>query len=380
MKLLIRWAAILSLVSVLGGEYLLSRSQLAQALPKNAILITQSTAYDFTARALSHLKAKNFQQAFDDASQAIKIDPTYRDAYMVRANASFELGDNEGGHSDWQTARTMLYGSGIQRRNKKLDNAVKRTLLFGSNMQRRSKDVEKLQNAAKNAQGQDTKTATASPSPKPAQPPQTAQDVYAVAGQTTVLIEGQNPGSGVILAKTNNTYYVLTAKHVVATPDEYKIIVAGGKEYDVDINKIKRLSNLDLAIVEFTSSQNYPVARVGNSDQVKQGANIYVSGWPIPDQAISKPTQIVTEGQVVGLQADDKDGYGLLYGNNTAPGMSGGPVLNADGQLVGIHGRAAGNQTSGKVGINLGIPINLFLQSANQAGISLQQMGLKAQN
>lgn len=358
MKPLIRWAAILSLVSVLGVEYLLSRSQLAQALPKNEVLITQSTAYDFIDRALSHLDAKDFQQAFDDASQAIKIDPTYRDAYIVRARASNGLGDHEGFISDLNKARSIL-----QRRNN----------------QRRSENVEKLQNAAKNAPS-DTKTATATPNSKPTQSAQSAQDIYTIASQTTVLIEGQNPGSGVILAKANNTYYVLTAKHVVATPDQYQIIVAGGKAYDIDANKIKRLSKLDLAIVEFTSNQNYPVAQVGNSDQVKQGANIYVSGWPIPDQAISKPTQIVTEGQVVGLQADDKDGYGLLYGNNTAPGMSGGPVLNADGQLVGIHGRAAGNQTSGKVGINLGIPINLFLQSANQAGISLQQMGLKAQN
>lgn len=55
-------------------------------------------------------------------------------------------------------------------------------------------------------------------------------------------------------------------------------------------------------------------------------------------------------------------------------------LLDSNGQLVGIHGHASGNQTSGKVGINLGIPINLFLQSTGQAGINLQQLGLKAQN
>ncbi|NJN38947.1 MAG: trypsin-like peptidase domain-containing protein [Acaryochloridaceae cyanobacterium CSU_3_4] len=206
------------------------------------------------------------------------------------------------------------------------------------------------------------------------------QDVYQIAKKTTVLIDGQNPGSGVIIAKTNNVYYVLTAKHVVATADEYKIITPDRKQYTVEPNKIKRLSQLDLAIVEFTSMQPYPLARLGNSDQVKQGANVYVSGWPLPDQAITQRTHLVTKGEIAGLQPGDPEGYGFLYGNNTAPGMSGGPILDTNGQVIGIHGRAAGNQVSGKVGINLGIPINLFLRSATQAGINLQQLGLKAEN
>lgn len=338
-------------------------------------------------RARSHIGLGDFKSALNDANRAVQINSKSSSTYAVRARARIGLGDTKGGLTDAKQAIQLnpkdgdgYYARGLARL--KQGDQQGATADYNQAIQKEPSLAKELENYTQTAQNQvpETKIATASPSPKPAQPPQIAQDVYAVASQITVLIEGQNPGSGVILAKTNNTYYVLTAKHVVATPDEYNIIVAGGKAYDVDTNKMKRLSNLDLAVIEFTSNQNYPVARVGNSDQVKQGANIYVSGWPLPDQAISKPTQIVTEGRVVGLQADDKDGYGFLYGNNTAPGMSGGPVLDAKGQVVGIHGRAAGNQTSGKVGINLGIPINLFLQSANQAGINLQQMGLKAQN
>jgi serine protease Do len=59
--------------------------------------------------------------------------------------------------------------------------------------------------------------------------------------------------------------------------------------------------------------------------------------------------------------------------------MSGGPIFNSSGKLVGIHGRASGTQISGKTGINLGIPINLFLNQASQIGLSLKQLGLKAQ-
>lgn len=218
----------------------------------------------------------------------------------------------------------------------------------------------------------------AAPPPTPA-PSTPSADPYKIAKQITVLIDGQNPGSGVIIAQSNNIYYVLTAKHVVATSDEYEIVTPDGRKHAVASQKIKRLPKIDLAMVEFTSKQDYPVATLGNSEQAKQGMNIYVSGWPIPEQAITQPTHLVTKGDIVGLQTGDADGYSLLYGNSTAPGMSGGPILNTEGQVIGIHGRAAGNQESGKVGINLGMQISLFLQSASQVGIDVQQLGLEAQ-
>jgi serine protease Do len=59
--------------------------------------------------------------------------------------------------------------------------------------------------------------------------------------------------------------------------------------------------------------------------------------------------------------------------------MSGGPVLDSKGLVVGIHGRAAGNKVTGKVGINLGIPVNLFLRLLPETGLNMQKIGLKAQ-
>jgi hypothetical protein len=50
-----------------------------------------------------------------------------------------------------------------------------------------------------------------------------SEAVGKIAQQITVLIDGQNPGTGVIIAKKDNTYYVLTAGHVVATEDEMRL-------------------------------------------------------------------------------------------------------------------------------------------------------------
>jgi S1-C subfamily serine protease len=225
-------------------------------------------------------------------------------------------------------------------------------------------------------------TAGGAPGTVPANNPPAAANtspvnVYKIANETTVLIEGQITGSGVIIGRTGDTYYVLTAGHVVATRDEYMIVTPDGKKYPLDYNRVRKLENLDLALLQFTSSENLPLARLGNSEQINQGDSIYVSGWPAVGDAITRPTHLVTEGRISGFQRGESAGYELTYSNPTAPGMSGGPVFNATGRVIGIHGRAAGNQDIGKVGINLGIPIHLFLRQAPQAGLNLKQLGLR---
>jgi S1-C subfamily serine protease len=204
------------------------------------------------------------------------------------------------------------------------------------------------------------------------------QNLYKTAREITVLIEGDGNASGVIISKVDQTYYVLTAKHAVKDGKTYTVITGDGRKYSVAYSQIKQFADLDLALIPFSSDQSYAIANLGNSEQVSQGDNVYVSGWPGTEEAITKRTHLVTDGRIVGLQKGDVDGYELMYGNSTAPGMSGGPVLDTSGRVIGIHGRAAGNQVSGKVGINLGIPINLFLQMAPKAGLSLQKLGLKS--
>jgi S1-C subfamily serine protease len=206
--------------------------------------------------------------------------------------------------------------------------------------------------------------------------------VYKIASQTTVLIDGQTTGSGsgVIISKIAGTYYVLTAKHVVDRPGKYTLIDPNGKKYALDYSQVKKFTNLDLAVVQFKSTDNLAIAQMGDSEKVSQGDSIYVSGWPAVDQAITKHSHLVTEGRIAGVRPANSDGYELMYGNSTGPGMSGGPIFNNTGRVVGIHGRAAGNTVIGKVGINLGIPIHLFWRQAPQAGLNLQKIGLKAEN
>ncbi|WP_051470071.1 S1 family peptidase [Fischerella sp. PCC 9605] len=202
-------------------------------------------------------------------------------------------------------------------------------------------------------------------------------EVNNIAKQVTVLIQSKKPkyGSGVIIKKQGNTYTVLTAAHVVEVKDNYEIITPNGKRYAVSYSSVKQLPGVDLAVVQFTSSQNYTVAKIGNSDASTEGTTAYVAGFPAPTFAINQSIYIFSDGKITANASKPlRDGYRLVYSNNTLEGMSGGAVLNEKGELIGIHGRADLDTKENKTGFNLGIPIKSFLglsaKAAVDAGVS----------
>ncbi len=223
------------------------------------------------------------------------------------------------------------------------------------------------------------------------------EEVNNIAREVTVLINGINPGSGVIIAKDGGSYYVLTANHVVKTEDEYQIITPDRQAYKVNYKKVKHFSGLDLALVEFSSNKDYKIATLANSDLATEGKTVYISGWPNPGQNITERIRQFTTGQISSRpQKPLADGYSVVYTNVTRAGMSGGPVFDTAGRVIAIHGRGegevisseekqklqesgAGNilATASKVGFNLGIPINTFLSTAPQQKIYL---GVKVEN
>ncbi|NJK41351.1 MAG: trypsin-like peptidase domain-containing protein [Acaryochloridaceae cyanobacterium SU_2_1] len=191
----------------------------------------------------------------------------------------------------------------------------------------------------------------------------------------TVVVDSDSPGSGVIINKQGKTYTVLTAEHVVRYPDfEYKIITKDKQKYPVNYQNVKKLPGVDLAVITFTSDHSYSTAQFAASGQANILAVVYVAGYPDPGQAIADRLFQFTKGEVTGQNAQAKDGYSLVYSNLTRKGMSGGPVINDSGQLVGIHGRAETDLSEGiqvKAGFNLGIPIKTFLALAPKVGIKL---------
>lgn len=211
-----------------------------------------------------------------------------------------------------------------------------------------------------------------------------AYEIKQIAKEITVLIfTPAGSGSGVIIAKNNDNYWVLTAGHVIEgikSQESADIQTYDGKSYLIDTSNIILFNDLDLGLVKFTAPEiNYQVAAINNSEKVEELTEIFVAGYPLPGQAMRRTFNITT-GNITSIDTFNNAGYDLVYTNATRSGMSGGPILNNQGELIGIHGRAEGtllpDGTAIKAGFNLGIPIQAFIQELPRTEID-EKLDLK---
>ncbi len=208
-------------------------------------------------------------------------------------------------------------------------------------------------------------------------------EVAKIARGITVLIDGKyNSGSGVIVKKEDDTYTVLTNHHVAEKKDAYVIVAPDGKRHKIQFKDIKKLPDVDLALLKFTSNNNYSVAKIGNSSHAALGTTTYVAGFPkntVEKKPLSydfPPAGTITANASQALPG----GYALAYRINSSPVMNGGPVLNEQGELIGIQGLGDENLNNPeskpnptrayiKTGRNFAIPIHTFLQLSKSVGV-----------
>ncbi|AFW95522.1 MULTISPECIES: tetratricopeptide repeat-containing serine protease family protein [Nostocales] len=206
--------------------------------------------------------------------------------------------------------------------------------------------------------------------------------VDAIAKKITVLVlisgAKNGSGSGIIIQRNGNTYTVLTAYHVVKDPNsQYQIVTPDGQHYRVNYQTVKQpTNNIDSAVLQFTSNQNYPVAKIGNSDTVKRLTNIYLAGFPGKRGGVRvPPVYDCRDGQVIAnaTQTIVEDGYTLFHKSSARPGMSGGAVLNEQGEVIGIFGKGENPsfETVRGAGRNYSIPINTFIKLSAGVGVNL---------
>jgi len=229
-----------------------------------------------------------------------------------------------------------------------------------------------------------------------------------IAQQTTVNISGKGSGSGVIIGKKSNTYYVLTAKHVVGIPpgkleDDY-VIKTVKEKYTIDYNRVKKIPKFDIAIAEFNSNTNYPVANLSKNLYLDQ--TVFISGWRecldkdkkkfnkkyefnkgMVLKIVSSPNAVeVTISDTKNSNKDKiidfQEGYRVKYTNPTIRGLSGSPIFDQAGNIVAIHGKPGDDRYQDELkncpilnksfGDNWGIPVNEFLDLIQDLGIPVQ--------
>jgi S1-C subfamily serine protease len=161
-----------------------------------------------------------------------------------------------------------------------------------------------------------------------------------IARQITVrVLVGDRRSSGTIIAKRGNRYTILTNAHVTSKGNSYRITTPDGKTYPAKCAQPLKQGfctagqSNDLALLEFTSSQTYTVPTWEDSRSLNPGEAIYSAGFPFDGRDLKVSTGKVNIQTNKPLQG----GYQIGFNVATEPGMSGGSLLNAQGQLIGIR-------------------------------------------
>jgi len=181
-------------------------------------------------------------------------------------------------------------------------------------------------------------------------------------------------GSGFIIDREG---FILTNNHVVEQTEELRVRLSDEKEFKAQI--VGRDPKTDLALIKINTDKPLVPLVLGDSDSLEVG------DWVV---AIGNPFGLgntVTAGIV---SAKYRQIGGGPYDNfiqtdaSINPGNSGGPLLNLDGEVIGVNS-AIFSQSGGNIGIGFAIPVNMakqLLPQLRQGKVSRSWIGVMIQD
>jgi serine protease Do len=161
-------------------------------------------------------------------------------------------------------------------------------------------------------------------------------------------------GSGMILDKEGR---ILTNNHVVKDVDEIKVRLADKREFKAEI--VSADAKTDVAVIRIKGKvpADLPTVTLGDSDKLRQGELVMAIGAPFG------LTQTVTTGIISAIGRSDvgvADYEDFLQTDAPInPGNSGGPLVNMDGQVIGMNSAIA-TAGGGSAGVGFAIPSNMI--------------------
>ena len=183
-------------------------------------------------------------------------------------------------------------------------------------------------------------------------------------GSGPFMTQVAGDGSGFILTSDG---WIVTNDHVVQNSKKVKVILADGRELDGEVHPAND-ADLDIALVKVNAT-NLPVLKFGDSDGVKPGQIVIAVGSPFGlDNTVTfgHISAIGRRGRAGDGFTDVRDYSGMIQTDASInPGNSGGPLINIDGEVVGVN--TSIYSTSGaSAGIGFAIPANVVQAVANE--------------
>jgi serine protease Do len=166
-------------------------------------------------------------------------------------------------------------------------------------------------------------------------------------------------GTGMLIDSKGN---ILTNNHVVGGATDIKVLLADGSSYPAKI--VGTDPKTDLAVIHITADKKLPTVSFGDSDKMEVGDWVVAIGHP------RGLDQTVTQGIISAKHRQgvlDPNTYQDYLQTDAAinPGNSGGPLLNLEGQVIGVNA-AIETQSGGFEGIGFAIPSNMAVHVAQE--------------
>ncbi|MEG4277295.1 serine protease [Microcoleus sp. MON1_C1] len=205
--------------------------------------------------------------------------------------------------------------------------------------------------------------------------PKSSQEIAETVNKSLVLIYYENQGghgTGFIIPGKKGVCTVLTAGHVVKGYSLKLQTYQDKQSHTTD--RIQTSPTYDLAVVTFKSAGEscpYPSVNFGDSNELKVGHKIYISGFPVLQNEDLAPEFL--EGSVSRINVVLAEGYGINYTAQLSVGISGAPVLDASGKVVAVHGQA-------KDKLPRGIPIKTYLANFNTNALTARLAPTQAES
>lgn len=169
-------------------------------------------------------------------------------------------------------------------------------------------------------------------------------------------------GSGVIYKKDGKYAYLVTNTHVISGAKKVDILLADGNKVPGEVVGSDVYS--DIAVVRISADKAKDVAEFGDSNQLTVGETAIAIGSPLGTDYANSVTQgiISSQGRNVNLKADNGQNISTRALQTDAainPGNSGGPLINIQGQVIGItSSKISTNGQTSVEGMGFAIPAN----------------------
>ena len=195
-------------------------------------------------------------------------------------------------------------------------------------------------------------------------------------------------GSGVIYKKEGNFAYLVTNTHVINGAKKVDIRLADGTKVPGEIVGSDTYS--DIAVVKIAADKVTTVAEFGDSDQLTVGETAIAIGSPLGSEYANTVTQGIVSSLNRNVSLKSEDGQAIstkAIQTDTAinPGNSGGPLINIQGQVIGItSNKIATNGGTSVEGLGFAIPsndaINIIKQLEKNGKVTRPALGIQMVN